>query len=275
MQLLLCHDGTSGSEAAVALGSRLATQLRAQVTVLGASDQPEREAAVARALDDVCGSLRSAGLTCEPLPRTGTPVDGIVAQATQETYDLVVIGPLEQRRLNRWLHGTLVRRVLSEVTTPVLIVPADRPVLRDILLCSGDLWYPAKTIALVAQIAQATGAHVTLLYVTPQALLHYPILHDVEDAWGALLQTDTPQGQNLKAGRDHLRGLGIETGVRLRHGPVEAQILAEIREGEYDLVALGSTYSAHGLRHHFVNSITDFVVEHAARPVLVVRNPET
>ncbi len=274
MQLLLCSDGAPGSEAALTLGSRLAIQLQAQVTALGASDRPERASALARALDEVCAILHSAGLTCEPLQRAGNPAHEIVAQAAQETYNLIVIGALEQSRINRWLHGSLVRRVLSEVTVPVLVVPTGRPALHDILLCSGDLWYPAKTIQLVGQIAQATGAHVTLLYVTPQPQLHYPILREVEDAWGALLQTDTSQGRNLKAGREQLRGLGIETGVQLRHGPVEAQILAEIQEGEYDLVALGSTYAAHGLRRHFVNSITDFVVERAARPVLVVRNPE-
>ena len=126
----------------------------------------------------------------------------------------------------------------------------------------------------MGQIAQATGAEVTLLYVTPQPLLHYPVLREIEDAWGALLQTDTLQGRNLKAGRDTLRGLGVETGVSLRHGPVVEQIMAEIREGEYDLVALGSTYAAQSLYRYFVRSITDLVVEQAGRPVLVVRHYE-
>jgi nucleotide-binding universal stress UspA family protein len=78
----------------------------------------------------------------------------------------------------------------------------------------------------------------------------------------------------LKAGQDALRRLGIETGVSLRHGPVAEQIMAEIREGEYDMVALGSTYAAQSLRRYFESSITDLVVEHAGRPVLVVRHQE-
>ena len=50
--------------------------------------------------------------------------------------------------------------------------------------------------------------------------------------------------------------------------------MSEILEGEYDLVALGSTYAAYGLRRYFVSSITSLVVERAGRPVLVVRNRE-
>jgi len=274
VHLLICTDDTPRSDPAMAFGCRFATLLKAQVTILGMSVRPDRELMLSRAVADVCANLSAVGLRCDTIVRSETPRHAIVAQAGEQHYDLMVVGLLERSRLRRWLRGPSTRRVLRDVIVPVLVVPADRPVLRRILLCSGDLWYPAKTIQLVGQIARATGAEVTLLYVIPQPLLHYPILREIEDAWGALLQTDTSQGRNLKAGRDALRGLGIETGISLRHGPVADQIMSEIREGEYDLVALGSTYAAQGLRHYFASGITDLVVEHAGRPVLVVRHCE-
>jgi nucleotide-binding universal stress UspA family protein len=272
VHLLLCTDGIPRSGPAVAFGCRLAALLKARVTVLGAPARPNREPALSRSLADVCANLSNAGLRCDTVTRQGLLRHAIVAQATEERYDLIVMGLLERGRIHRWLRGPSTRRVLRDVAAPVLVVPAGRPALRHVLLCSGDLWYPAETVRLVGQIARAAGAEVTLLYVIPQPLLRYPILREVEDAWGALLQTDTPQGRNLKTGRDALRGLGVETGVSLRHGPVAEQIMSEIREGEYDLVALGSTYAAQGLRRYLVSSITDFVVEHAGRPVLVVRH---
>ena len=274
MHLLLCTDGTSRSGPAVAFGCRLAALLKAQVTVLGALARPNREPALSRSLVDVCANLSAAGLRCDTVMRQGLPHRATVAQATEERYDLIVVSLLERGRIHRWLRGPSTRCVLRDVAAPALVIPADRPALRHILLCSGDLWYPSEMIRLVGHIARAAGAEVTLLYVIPQPLLRYPILREVEDAWGVLLQTDIPQGRNLKAGRDALRGLGVETGVRLRHGPVAEQIMSEIREGEYDLVALGSTYAARGLRQYFVSSITDFVVEYAGRPVLVVRHHE-
>lgn len=272
MYLLLCTDGTERSDPALALGCRLALLLQAQATVLGAPGQPEPQPVLSQSMADVCAKLSAAGLSCSTVTRPEIPHRAIVAQTAQEHYDLAVVGLLQRGLVRRWLRGPSTRRILRDVSVPVLVVPADRPAMRHILLCSGDLWYPAETIRLVGRIAQTTGAEVTLLYVIPRPQLRYPLLHEIEDAWGALLQTDTPQGRNLKAGRDALRNLGVETGVSLRHGSVAEQIMSEIREGEYDLVALGSTYAAQGLRRYFVTSITDLVVEHAGRPVLVVRH---
>jgi nucleotide-binding universal stress UspA family protein len=275
VHILLCTDGSPISEPAVAFGSRFAVLLQAQVTVLEAVGRPQREPVVSHPAADLGASLVAAGLSCQTIVRSGIPRQAIVNHALQEPYDLIIVGLLRRGNwLRRWLRGPSTRRVLQRVIAPVLVVPSDRQVLRRILLCSGDLWYPAETIQLVGQIAQATRAEVTLLYVIPQPLLHYPILREIEDAWGALLQTDTLQGRNLKAGRDTLRALGVETGISLRHGTVAEQIMAEIREGEYDLVALGSTYATQSLHRYFVRSITDLVVEQAGRPVLVVRHYE-
>jgi nucleotide-binding universal stress UspA family protein len=272
MHLLLCTDGTSHSDPALAFGSRFATLMRAQVTVLGASARPDWKLVLSRTTADICTSLSAAGLHCDPVVQLEIPRRAIVAQASNKHYDLIVVGLLERGRIQRWLRGPSTRRVLQEVTAPVLVVPADRQVLRHILLCCGDLWYPSEAIQLVGRIAQSAGAKVTLLYVIPQPLLDYPFVHEIEDKWGALLQADMPQGRNLKASRDALRNLGVEAATKLRHGPVVEQIISEIHEGEYDLVAMGSTYAAQSLRRYFVSSITDPVVEHAGRPVLVVRH---
>jgi nucleotide-binding universal stress UspA family protein len=273
VHLLLCTDGTPRSEPAAAFGCRLAAQLGARVTVLEATASPAQPFLPALSAASLCATLSAAGLESRTVVRPEVPRQAIVRQAAEEAYDLVILGLLQRGNwLRRWLRGPSTRRVLQGVTAPVLVVPADRPVLRRILLCSGDLWYPAAMVRFVGTLAQATGAEVTLLHVTPHPTRYYPILRHVEDAWGALLQTDTPQGRNLKLGRDALVSLGIETGISLRYGSVVDQILAEIREGEYELVALGSTYAARSLRRYFVRSITDLVVEQAGRPVLVMRN---
>jgi nucleotide-binding universal stress UspA family protein len=274
MHALLCIDNTLLSQPALALGERLAMSLRAEVTLLVVSPQYNSSPALVATATDVCARLGASKLPCTILTRTDIPRRAIIAQTESSPYDLVIVGLLEHGRLRRWLRGSSIRRVLQTVSAPALVVPSDRPTLKRILLCSSDLWYPVETIQLVGQIAQAANAEVTILYVIPQPTLHYPVLREVEDAWGALLQTDTPQGRNLKAGRDALRALGIDTGVSLRHGIVADQIMTEIHEGEYDLVALGSTYAAQSMRRFYVPSITELVVEEAHRPVLVVRHRE-
>jgi len=272
MNLLLCTDGTPKSEGALAFGERLAQTLGAAVTVLGACEQSTQEAAFAEALAEICARLMANGVACETVLHPMPIRHAVVAQATAIAYDMVIVGLVERGRLRRWLRGPSTRRILQYVAAPVLVVPFDRPAIHNILLCSGDLWYPAATMDMVQHIALSAGAEVTLLYVVPEPQLNYPVLREMEDAWGALLQTDTLQGRNLKSCQETLRSQGIEAGIKLRHGPITEQILNEIREGEYDMVALGSTYTTQSLRRYFAPGITDKIVEHAGRPVLVVRH---
>jgi len=272
MHLLLCTDGTSKSEGALAFGERLAHMLEASVTVLGACEQPTQEVTFAETLAEICARLSADGVTCKTVLHPIPLRHAVVAQATAIPYDMVIVGLTERGWLRAKVRGPSSRRILQYVTAPVLIAPFDRPALNNILLCSGDLWYPAATMEMVQGIALRADAEVTLLYVIPEPQRSYPVFREIEDAWGALLQTDTLQGRNLRSCQEALRAQGIETGIKLRHGPVAEQILTEIREGEYDMVALGSTYTAQSLRRYFAPGITDRIVEHAGRPVLVVRH---
>jgi nucleotide-binding universal stress UspA family protein len=273
LHLLICSDGTPASDAATSFGAQLAIALHADVSVVQSpAGQPWKRLAsqASQALSD---RLSEAGLTCRVLVRSEFPRLAVVSQARHGPYDIVVVGRLERgNRLRRWLRGPSTRRVLQDVTAPVLVVGADRSALRRILLCSSDLWYPEENIRLVGRIASATHAEVTLLYVIPKPTMDYPVPNRMDDDWGALLTTDSPQSRNLKAGRQALQEQGVPTMLSLRHGQVIDQIMDEIHTGEYDLVALGSTYAARSLHRYFVTSIMDRVVEQAHRPVLVVRH---
>jgi nucleotide-binding universal stress UspA family protein len=52
------------------------------------------------------------------------------------------------------------------------------------------------------------------------------------------------------------------------------EIVAEAREGDYDLIAMGSPYSAQGQRHYFLPNVTAAVAEAVERPVLTSRHLE-
>jgi nucleotide-binding universal stress UspA family protein len=273
LHFLICSDGTPASDPATSFGAQLAISLRADVTVVEAPSGGLWERLASQASEAVRQSLTEAGLGCHVVTRSESPRRAITAQTRAEEYDIVVVGLLERgSRLRRWLRGPSTRRVLQDVTAPVLVVGADRSAIRRILLCSSDLWYPEENIRLVGQIAAATQAEVTLLYVIPRPAMEYPVPNRIDDDWGALLTTDTPQSRNLKAGRQALQDRGVPTMLSLRHGQVIDQIMDEIHTGEYDLVALGSTYAAQSLHRYFVTSIMDRVVERAHRPVLVVRH---
>jgi nucleotide-binding universal stress UspA family protein len=60
--------------------------------------------------------------------------------------------------------------------------------------------------------------------------------------------------------------------AKARQGNIVEEILAEIKEGEYDLVCMGSAYSAHTLRQYYAPNVTAEVAEGARCPVLTARH---
>jgi nucleotide-binding universal stress UspA family protein len=245
MELLLCDEGTSASDPALTFGEALVQLLRADATVLEVVQGNASTMEPASRVVGLCKRLSSDGLNCQ-----------------------IERGSL----LRRWLRGPSTRRILQRLETPLLVVPTERKELHRILFCSGELWYPAEIIQIVSEIAGAAQAEVTLLHVVPQSAQTYPMGQYAEEMWGAMLQSDAPQAKHLNDSLSALRESGIESRINLRHGGVPEQIKAEIQEGEYDLIALGSTYTSQSLYRLFTRSITDYVVENAQRPVLVVRH---
>jgi nucleotide-binding universal stress UspA family protein len=273
MELLLCDDGTPASDPALTFGEMLVRLLRADATVLEVYQGTASTTESAPRVVGLCERLSSDGLRCQIIRQVGIPRHVVLEQASQKVYSLVVIGLLERGSLlRRWLRGPSTRRILQSLEPPLLVVPADRQELHRILFCSGELWYPAEIVRIVSEIARAARAEVTLLHVVPQSSQTYPMGHYVEEIWGAILQSDAPQAKHLNDSLAALRESGIEARINLRHGGVPDQIKAEIQEGEYDLIALGSTYTSQSLYRLFTRSITDYIVEHAQRPVLVVRH---
>ena len=58
--------------------------------------------------------------------------------------------------------------------------------------------------------------------------------------------------------------------AKVRHGFVVDEILAELREGDYDLLVVGA-HVARGLNRFLLDDVTAHLIEEATTPVLVVR----
>ncbi len=68
-----------------------------------------------------------------------------------------------------------------------------------------------------------------------------------------------------------LRLISIEPELKLAHGVATDEILFEARSGAYDLIVVGSSYSAQPAVRLFMENITEPLVSHSPCPVLVVR----
>lgn len=270
MNLLLCTNGHPDTRPALEYGAWFADAGRAlfrTVILLGVVEKPARRPEVEDLLAETERRLAEAAVPYERRVQTGRP-EKVIPPLAREGV-LTLVGPMTPRLV--WAH-TLCQ-LLAAVETPVLHVTDAHLRLRRMLLCTGGLRYAAGVVRTGGHLARAFGATVTLLHVVEPVTLEYPVANQVKTHWSHLLETDTPQARRLKEALETLEGMGVKAEVRVQHGPVVHEILREIREGEYDLVGVGSPYSARSLRRLYRPNVAVEVAEAAGRPVLIARAP--
>jgi nucleotide-binding universal stress UspA family protein len=268
--LLLCTNGSDTTLPALEQGGWLAGLLKAPVLLLGVVETPAQQKPVEALVQSTSKQLRTAGVEVESRIEAGRG-SLVIANRTRQGQYLAVVGPLGRPVLRRVLQGRSFRRIMERVETPILYVRTARLPLKRLLICLGGLEYAAGVERLGLHLARAAGAAVTLLHVVEPITLDYPTARQVHDHWQTILETPTPQGQNLRRALDEVLATGLPAEFKVRHGSVVHEILEEARTGGYDLVGMGSAYSAHSLRHLYMPNVTAEVAEVLEIPVLAVR----
>jgi nucleotide-binding universal stress UspA family protein len=65
---------------------------------------------------------------------------------------------------------------------------------------------------------------------------------------------------------------GLEATLKIREGTIVEEILTEIKAGQYDLVCMGSPFSAKSLRQMYAPNVAAEVAEVTHCPTLVARH---
>ena len=111
----------------------------------------------------------------------------------------------------------------------------------------------------------------TILHVIPPTDLDYPSTRDVREHLNDLAETDTLPGRSMRQALDVAAKAGLNAKAIARQGNVVEEILTEIKAGGYDLVCMGSAYSASAMRQMYMPNVTADVAENAHCPVLTAR----
>lgn len=118
------------------------------------------------------------------------------------------------------------------------------------------------------------GIQAVVLHVIPEVderLRHYERLHEAE--LSEIERLFGHEGHGLEVAiqaRERLKQLGLEAERKVREGDPAAEILAEIRDGRYDLVVLASD-GAGSVGDPRLGSVAEQVLRDAPASVLVVR----
>lgn len=197
--------------------------------------------------------------------------EDVIPKKAKEKDFLTVLTPLGRPPLRRLLLRRSFHQLMADIEGPILYVPAACIPPTHILVCLGGLRYGMAAESLGLEIASRVKAPVTLLHVVPPIDMDYPEARAVRENWENLTDTDTLLGHTLRKALDEAQKMGLKADLKLRQGSVIEEILAELKEGDYDLVCMGSLYSAHGLRQMYAPNVTAEVADVIGCPVLTVR----
>jgi sulfate transport system ATP-binding protein len=250
LRFLLLADGTPPSRAALTLGGELARRSQARVTVLGnaALGEPLLQEAKER--------LGSGIAAVESRLPWGPPSAAIAEEVSRRPCDLVVLGLPSEDGLE------LAAEVLGAGQHHLLLVPptADDKVPARWLICVAVGEPGKEDVSFTGRFARHLGAEAAILTVLPSA------------ARGS--EEETQAERFLARSARTLNRLGVPVATRVRHGAVLGQILAQLVEGQHDLLVLGLPLPGKDGQIELGGLLGRLLPEIAHLPVLIVRSPE-
>lgn len=269
--LYVFTNGNESTWPSIELSAWMSAQMKVPLTLVGVLEQHGENDPVEEMFSRAVSLFQQHEIDYALQLESG-PAEAIVPRkAAEQAAEAVLISPLGRPPLRRLLTGRSFRHILASVEKPLLYVPAVELPVRKMLVCLGGLGYGLTVESLAVRLAQAFGATLTLLTVVPPMDLDYPEARAIRQNWQRLSETDTLPGRTLRQALEIARQAGVEARVVTRQGETVEEIRAELRNGRYQMLCMGSPYSSHSLRQLAAPNITVEVAENAACPVLVAR----
>lgn len=274
-KLLIATNGFKGTWFAIEYGAWLAEIMQMNIMLLGVTEVSNPAAIdddhpLEEVFERAVSLFQEKGLRYSLEVRNGEPERVIPEKANSGNY-ITVVSPLGRTQIKRLLIGRSIRPLMERIQGPILYVPEIRLPLKKILISAGGLGYEAAAENLALQVASANQADVTILHVIPPTELDYPATRGTRGHTKDLEKTDTLPGRSLRHALELAQEAGLNARAIARQGIVVEEILTELREGNYDMVCMGSSYSASTLRQYYAPHITAEVAEAAHCPMLTAR----
>ena len=274
-ELLIATNGFKGTWPAIEYGAWFAQSMQMKITLLGVTEKLSQAAIDEHhPLEDIFAMAAELFQKKEveySLEIRNGEAEQVISERANQGDFITAIGPLGRSRFRHWLTGRSFHVLMEQIKGPILYVPEIRLPLKRLLISAGGLGYEVTAENLALQVATRTRADVTILYVIPPTDLDYPTTRDVREHVKDLQDTNTVLGRSLKKALNAAEVSGLNAKLTTRQGHIAEEILDEVKEGNYDMVCMGSHYSAHALRQLYMPNITAEVAEAANCPMLTVR----
>jgi hypothetical protein len=258
LRFLLLTNG-SGSRAALALGGEIARRAHARVAVLGPATLDD---AGERALQEAREALGSGLAALETRLTAGKPAEAVAEEVFRRPCDLVILS-LPPRDGIEMAEGVLAAGQHHLLLTPASdgAGGAARGNVPARLLICVAVGEPGKEdVSFSGRLARHLGAEVTILTVLPATARGTP--------------SETLAERFLAGSARTLNRIGVPVATRVHYGGVREEVVAQIAEGEHDLLVLGAPLPGRDGRIALGGFVGRLLPEVAQLPVLIVRSPE-
>jgi nucleotide-binding universal stress UspA family protein len=291
-KILVPLDGSRSSEGVLPYARSLARGFNVAVELLRVNDPaPINRSSTSNEGGDYLKKIAVsfsgvAVVKCTVEP--GEPAGVIVDLAAAQPGTLIAMATHGYSGATRWFLGSIAEKVLRAATSHLLLVrPGDgdssgEARLNTLLAALDGSELAEEVLPTVSEIAPRLNLEVMLVRVTkrvypspPDALL--PIfganIGNLKELWE---QQRLEANKYLSERVEHLRALGLtNVSSLLIDGGVDGaagEIVDFAKQIPHSLVVM-STHGESGIKRWIVGSVTERVVRHSNRPVLVIRPP--
>ncbi|HEX7233106.1 MAG TPA: universal stress protein [Candidatus Binatia bacterium] len=210
---------------------------------------------------------------------SGVPAEFIIESAAADKDTLIAMATHGYSGLNRWLLGSVAEKVLRGSVNPVLLVRAtekpiswDMPVLKSLLVPLDGSEMAETVLPIAGALAKSFDMEVTLLRVYGVPYGAYAAGDGFCDTtqvgnFASQLRKDAEEYLERKAAM--LRSHGIDKVSCSATEGLEADEIISFTQS-HNLVVM-CTHGRSGLKRWVLGSVTETVVRHCEKPVLIVR----
>ncbi|MGC9400331.1 MAG: universal stress protein [Anaerolineae bacterium] len=219
----------------------------------------------------IAADLEKAGVNVSLHLERGRLTAKIFQEVHEHPYDLIIIGSRGRRGISKLLYGSTALQVTEQVPLPVLVVKGQVRPSNKYLVCTSSGPISEQAVSFGGRLAKRMGAEIYLLHVISQVALNArgANLEELEASAETLMARGSREGLHLEAMLKHLKEEGVEARALVRHGLVVDEIIAEAREGNYEMIVVGS-HRTPGVPPDMVDDVAGRILLAAKRPVLVV-----
>lgn len=269
MKILLCCNGSKHSIRGLEMGTDIARAAAKAVDIL-AVPLRDRDEITRRAVEETEAVLQAAHVPVAVEWKTGRLAEQVLDRARAMNYDLLVIGSRGRRGFLRLLLGSTALYVSGRAPTSVLVVKGPSQELRRFLVGTAAGPVSEETALFTCELAKRTGASVSLLHVMSQVPLTPRVSpSDLEASAEELMSRGSREGNHLNSLLELISGKGLAARAVIRYGLVRDEIVAELHEGQYDLLAIGA-HVAPGLNARLLDNLTADILLAADCSVMIV-----